>query len=514
MEEKEKRIRAITNLYYSNKKLQESIVDFSKNREVVPRYFEQFGKRPDSIQYESDVIGLVRKGATSFHASEELWEDVFKLDSEMTVGESNSLRKSWDLLIDVDSPFLDCSKIATRLIIEALEQHGIKRYGVKFSGSKGFHIIVSGKAFLEEYEGYKTKEMFPEWARAISEYLMNYIKKDYNKEIGKILSEDDILRRTRLTKKDISGFYCKNCGKKAINGIIVNLVCNVCGMKVEKKDSKTSKRRLKCLNSSCAGILNDEDSREYYYCENCKDPDNKNFQLDYERHPENFEKVMGIDAEEIASLDLVLVAPRHLFRMPYSLHEKTALASVVLSKNELNKFEIKHADPLRVAIKDFLPDNYPGEGSRILNSAVEWKKLVDIREDKIEKKRYEDYKYEELKFDDVDESFFPEPIKKLLNGLEDGKKRGLFVLITFLRNLGFSPDKINKRIREWNEKNKPPLKEGYIRSQIEWHLKQKRKILPPNYDNDGFYRDLGLIDKKPDTKNPLVDVKRNLKRIV
>ena len=55
MEVKEERIRAITKLYYSNPKVQETLVRFSQNREVVPRYFEGFGKRPDTIQYPSDI---------------------------------------------------------------------------------------------------------------------------------------------------------------------------------------------------------------------------------------------------------------------------------------------------------------------------------------------------------------------------------------------------------------------------------------------------------------------------
>jgi len=103
---------------------------------------------------------------------------------------------------------------------------------------------------------------------------------------------------------------------------------------------------------------------------------------------------------------------------------------------------------------------------------------------------------------------FPMPIKKLLKGLKDGKKRGLFILITFLRTLNFSPEYINNKTREWNKLNEPPLREGYLKSQIEWHIRQKRKILPPNYDNDSFYKDLGLIDKKQETKNPVVEAIR------
>ena len=100
---------------------------------------------------------------------------------------------------------------------------------------------------------------------------------------------------------------------------------------------------------------------------------------------------------------------------------------------------------------------------------------------------------------------------KLLRGLKDGKKRGLFVLITFLRSLNFTPEFINERIRKWNELNEPPLREGYIRSQIEWHLKQKKQILPPNYNNNSFYKDLNLLDHKPSAKNPIVEVIRKLK---
>ena len=43
--EKEKKIRAITKFYYSKPEVQEALVKFSREREVVPRYFEGFGKR-------------------------------------------------------------------------------------------------------------------------------------------------------------------------------------------------------------------------------------------------------------------------------------------------------------------------------------------------------------------------------------------------------------------------------------------------------------------------------------
>ena len=119
----------------------------------------------------------------------------------------------------------------------------------------------------------------------------------------------------------------------------------------------------------------------------------------------------------------------------------------------------------------------------------------------------------DLSISGVTEDIFPEPIKKLLLGLEDGKKRGLFILLTFLRSLNFQPDYINSRIREWNKLNKPPLKDGYIKSQIEWHLKQKRKILPPNYKNESFYKDIGLLDSKPEAKNPISEVVRRLRRV-
>ena len=81
---KEQRIRKITHLYYSKPEVQKAIFEFSRDREVVPRYFEGFGKRPDSLQYESDIFELVKKGATSFHCSEELWKNPLKVETGMT----------------------------------------------------------------------------------------------------------------------------------------------------------------------------------------------------------------------------------------------------------------------------------------------------------------------------------------------------------------------------------------------------------------------------------------------
>jgi len=509
---KEDRIRALTSMYYANPKIKDVLLEFAKDREVVPRYYEGFGKRPDSIQYSSDIDGLVRKGATSFHASEELWIDPLGINSDMSPDELNEKRKGWDLLIDIDSPFIDCSKIAAKLIIAALENKGIKNYGIKFSGSKGFHIIVSGKAFPKEYDGKHMKDMFPEWPRAISEFLMDYIRVEYNKQAAAVLTNfEAIERRTNVSKEELSEeVYCKMCEKPAKKGAVHTFVCDTCGLEIKSRDNKITKRELRCTNASCPGHRELVNTEEYFYCEDDKDPENEKFPLSSDKYPQYFEKVVGVSAAKVAALDLVLVAPRHLFRMPYSLHEKTALASVVLKKEEIDNFSPKDANPLNVQIRKFLPENTEEEARNLLVDALDWKKTRTDKEEVTIKKKYASYD-NNVDSSKINESMFPAPIKKLLLGLNDGKKRGLFILITFLRSLNFPADYINKTVRDWNEKNTPPLKEGYIRSQVDWHVRQKKKILPPNYDNPSFYKDLGLLDGKQTTKNPVVDVSRKLR---
>jgi len=108
---KEKRIREIVFLYYLREDVKKAIFDFSKHRECIPRYFEGFGKRPDAFQYESDILEQVKKGATSFHCSEEIWEDPLEISTELSKAQFNEIRTGWDLLLDIDSPYLEYSKI-------------------------------------------------------------------------------------------------------------------------------------------------------------------------------------------------------------------------------------------------------------------------------------------------------------------------------------------------------------------------------------------------------------------
>ena len=121
---KEKRIKSVTQLYYSRSDVQKAIFEFSKNREIVPRYYESFGKRPDSFQYIGDVFELVKKGATSFNCSEELWEDPLEISTGMSEKEYNKLRIGWDLVIDIDCKWFDYAKKAAQAIVKAIEKTG------------------------------------------------------------------------------------------------------------------------------------------------------------------------------------------------------------------------------------------------------------------------------------------------------------------------------------------------------------------------------------------------------
>ncbi|MBU2562042.1 MAG: hypothetical protein KKF68_00060 [Nanoarchaeota archaeon] len=389
---KEQRIRKITELYYSRSDVQKAIFEFCKNREVCPLYFEGFGKRPDSLQYPGDVFELAKKGATSLNCSEEIWKDPLKLSTDLNEQQLNELREGWDLLIDIDSKYIDYSKISAKIIMDFLKFHGIKNIGIKFSGSKGFHIIIPWKAFPKEINEIKTSERFPEYPRIIIKYIIQKTKKQLIEKIS------DLERPNKYVK---------------------------------------------------------------------------DFQSSQEVMP-----------------DLILVSPRHLFRTPYSLHEKTALASVVLDLKELPDFELKDADPLKAKIRNFMPNSVEGEASELLMQALDWDKDNEIKAGKSEEKitgKYANYK--PIKLDNLSDENFPFCIKKILNGVVDGKKRALFALINLFRSIGMEKEELEKKIDDWNKKNNPPLKKGYIKSQLLWSYKRK-PIMPPNCKE--FYHGIGV----------------------
>jgi len=498
---KEQRIKEITLIYYSQPAIKKAIFDFSQNRESIPKYFEGFGKRPDTFQYESDILEQVKKGATSFHSSEELWQDPFELSTELSEQELNNLRIGWDLLLDIDSPYLEYSKIYTQLIIETLQFHGIENIGVKFSGSKGFHIIVPWNAFPKEIYSQKTKDMFPQWPRIICEYLSKIIQPKLADKIFQENSLKEIAEKIGKSQEDLLITECLSCNRSATKKYLVTWVCPSCKYLGEIVRIENNKRIPKC--PECRKELLEKTRKEIKICEFCNLNSNKN--------PEMFSQTRE-KTEKLIEADLILVAPRHLFRSPYSLHEKTALSSIVIDKEKVKDFQITDAKPFKKETKIFYPNAEPGEAKDLLLQALDWKEQKDKQEKTIKEKFETNFSapvstsknYKQVSIPDPSDDILPPCIKLILKGIkQDGRKRALFILINFFKSLGVDNPLIEKKINEWNEKNYQPLKQGYIKSQLTWY--KNKSLMPPNCDKPN-YKDLAVC--KPDEfcrqfKNPV-----------
>lgn len=490
---KEERVRKITSLYYSRKDIQEAMFEFSKHREISPRYFDGFGKRPDAFQYPGDIFSLVKKGATSFHCSEELWEDPLEITTEMTPEKYNEIRIGWDLLIDIDCPWIEGSKYAAVAIINVLKKHGINSVSAKFSGSKGFHILVPFKAFPEEIAGEKTKNLFP----ALPRKLVAYLRFESGKELKKIIPEEflkSVLKNTQVKR----GIKCNNCGEIAREYEFVDFFCPRCKIGEQRKLELSAEKKIKC--ATCKNFYEVRKSSPLFVCEKCNIKSDKN--------PDNFSQSIQVDLFEVMGLDLVLVSPRHLFRMPYSLHEKTALVSTVIDIDKLKDFDLMDADPMKIKVKDYMPKVKPGEAKEFVMQALDWYSSNAPPEDKNITGKYADFKPILLK--NITEEQFPPCVQKILKGMGDGKKRALFVLINLCRSIGMNKEEMEKKIFDWNQKNVPPLKKGYIDSQLQWAYK-KKPIMPPNCRE--FYCNLGVCmqDNMCSTiKNPVnYTIKKN-----
>lgn len=375
--------------YYSQDWVQEEIAKLAKDREVAVAYGkDKFGKRPDIIQFKSDVLEFAKKGATSFHFSEEHWKDALLLKPGMTKKELDGLRKGFDLILDIDTKNFDYAKKTAFLLIEAIRFYGVKSIFCKFSGGSGFHIGIPMKAMPNKVKGTDIRLLFPDCLKIVAEFLKDIIKE----KLIEITEDEDVF--------------------------------------------------------------------------------------------------------STVDIDSGLISSRHMFRGVYSINEKSGLISIPVVPDDVMRFNREDAsmDKVERGIV-FLDDSEveAEEARYLVNSAFDWhekkEKRKEVKEEfvKSEKKDYEPLK-EEIK-----EELFPPCVKKMLEGVEsDGRKRTLFILINFLANSGYTFERIKEKIKEWNEKNYEPLKEGYVNSQLIWFKKQGKTPMPPNCANKDYYLSLGV----------------------
>jgi hypothetical protein len=495
-----------TLLHYKRPEVQKEIVKSAKNREVGVMFNNKFGKRPDSLNYPGDVLEFVRKGATSFHLSEELWQDPLQIKTDMSKRETSELRIGWDLVLDIDFEVWEITKIITDLLIKALKQHDILSISCKFSGNKGFHIGVPFEAFPEKVvvdgQMKETKELFPESVQRIAEYLMDYIDNKYSdfalsKKIVASKEFKEYLKKDNKKIEDVSLEVCgnKNCSKygkpikKEKQNNEIEFVCENCGKSIK---TKKDKRMMQC--PKCKIIMKKLSQKtKKHLCPHCK--------------KDKF--INKIDLK----IDTILISSRHLFRGPYSMHEKSKLVSIPINPNKVLEFKKGFAQPKNIILNKYFflkRDNVKkGEAKKLITQSFDYK--PDIEEEKINK----EIKYEDIK-DAIPEQLFPPCIKEGFKGLKDGRKRFLFTLINFLTSVGWNYNQIEEYLKKWNKNNPTELREVLIKGQIRYHKQQKKKILPPNCSNKMYYSDIGIC--KPDSfcnriKNPVTYAKMKSRNI-
>lgn len=428
-------LRELIIKHYSRPEIAKSILYDSPNKEVVGSFGGVgYAKRPDTIEYENDVMMLVKKGVTSFHISEETWSDPLSLRPGMSKKEQDSLRIAWDLIIDIDCPHWGISKLITHLITQEIKAHKVANVSVKFSGNKGFHIGIPNESFSENFA-----EEFPELPRKICEYLLDRIM------------------------------------EKAKQGI----------------DS----------------ILRKEHGDEYF----------EKLSEIFEKPQQELIKKGALNPFAIVEVDTIMLNARHLFRMTYSVNEKSGLVSIPINPDKVLNFRKDIAKIENEVFSRFRflhrEDSVKGEADVLVYNAREFsaprlhEEEINKRFEEMDEKSVAEMEYEEFK-EKIPEKYFPESIKKfLLANFSDGKKRAIFVLKNFLSSVGWDFEEIEKRLFDWNKEFDEPLRESILRGQLlnlKGSMKNGRIMMPPNFDTNTYYME--IIGDHPDykrAKNPV-----------
>ena len=429
--------------YYSRLDIQEKILEISKDREVAFYFNGFFSKRPQVIEYLNDLKSQVNKGVLSFHISEERWTNPMLLKNSNSKEEVSKNRSGWDLIFDIDGCDFEISKIATMCILKYLEKIGVYNSSVKFSGNKGFHIGIPFESFSNKVLGQEERRvMFPNIPRQIAKLM--------------VLKIDNPLSKLILKKYET----IENISKK--------------------------------YNIDLNDFFND-----------------------------NKTKLKDFWWDNIIEIDTVFLAHRHLFRAPYSINEKSGLVSIPINKNNILKFskeeaKIENVSPEKYNDFEFLKYNkeYKKDGDKLIElveknhfelddksiSFMEKNKNAEniFRKNKRTISIYENYNSETFEINEkIDYCDFPKTIKFLLEKKDifDGRKRALFIILSFLFSINYSKESIENISKEWNSKLENPLKLNYLIPQINWFENLEKKISPPNFDNISYYKSIGIDEK-------------------
>lgn len=456
--------------YYSRPEIQKAILNFAKDREIAVMYNGYYGKRPDVIEYLTDVKRFVEKGAFSFHCSEERWANPLLLGTEKKDEDRDNNRAGWDLILDLDGVDYIYSRFLGKVILDYFDEIGIKNVSTKFSGNKGFHIGIPFEAFSKDCFGLvegisESRLLFPDVAKRTVLFLLVELKE----KISQIILDHDGGGMTAIKK--ISEKY-----------------------KIPEKDLKYDK------------------------------------------------KTNTFDFMKVIDIDTILITSRHLFRMPYSLNEKSGLVSVPIANDKVSVFERNWARPQNVKPEynknfEFLAydPKYGQDGNKLLEKVYsDFESTFDVEELVKEynfNKRDIEGKMQSLgggvvEFE-IDQEVriedFPKTISfALKHKFEDGRKRALFLLITFLTSIKWTFETIERIVDEWNQRQEVPLKNAYVKAQMSWFKVKEKPISPPNFANPNYYVGIGIPqeiveeDKKAfkgvTIKNPLHYVFILLKR--
>lgn len=423
--------------YYSRVEIQKALLNIAKKREIGTRFDGYFGKRPDILENLFDIKKLVNNNVQSFHMSEERWTNPLILaNQKLSQDDKAKNRIGWDLILDLDGVDYLFAQMAGDIIVDFLDEIGVKNVTTKFSGNKGFHIGIPFEAFPQEIIGIgETRKLFPEAPRKIVTYLIEELKSKISKTIlEKFGTIENVAKEYNLELEDL--------------------------------------------------IIDDKESYNF-----------------------DFLKVIEIDT--------ILIASRHLVRMPYSLHEKSGLVSIPIKNKDMKTFDKRKAQPALVDPKkyedfEFLryDSKYGKDAGILLVKAYE--NFDDLKAQEYEERAKQSDKFARQKnkgmifegdnsgdfFDievEIEQQDFPKTIQYVLdNKLEDGKKRAIFLLMTFLYSIKYSPQVIEEMIKEWNEKQPDPLKDNYLVAQFNWFKARESLISPPNFDNLNYYKGIGV----------------------